>query len=50
MAMAETWDEARLLAVVESDLPDEQFPDRCPYQFEDIMNPEFWPDLPFNGL
>jgi hypothetical protein len=45
-AMAETWEEARLLAIAETGLPDEQFPEVCPYQFDQIMNPDFWPDSP----
>ncbi|MGB3201857.1 MAG: DUF29 domain-containing protein [Nodosilinea sp.] len=42
-AMAEGWDEARLLAIAETGLPDEQFPESCPYTFEQVMNADFWP-------
>ena len=45
-AMAETWEEARLLAIAETGLPDEPFPEVCPYNFDQIMNPDFWPDSP----
>ncbi|WP_199332122.1 DUF29 domain-containing protein [Anabaena lutea] len=43
-AMTETWSEARDLAIAETDLPDEQFPEKCPYTLEQIMNAEFWPE------
>jgi threonine aldolase len=42
-AMAESWTEARILAVEETNLPDEQFPQDCPYTFEEAINPNFWP-------
>jgi hypothetical protein len=43
-AMAECWEEARLLALAETGLPDEQFPEDCPYRFEQVMGDEFWPE------
>jgi Domain of unknown function DUF29 len=42
-AMAEGWEEARLLAIAETGLPDELFPDGCPYTFDQVINPDFWP-------
>jgi hypothetical protein len=42
-AMAEGWEEARLLAIAETGLPDELFPERCPYTFEQVIDPDFWP-------
>ncbi|MEO1068472.1 MAG: DUF29 family protein [Cyanobacteria bacterium J06638_6] len=35
--MTEGWEEARLLAIAETGLPDEQFPESCPYTFEQMM-------------
>ncbi|ASC70832.1 hypothetical protein XM38_017790 [Halomicronema hongdechloris C2206] len=43
-AMAESWEEAKLLAIAETGLPDEQFPETCPYQFPQVMDPDFWPN------
>jgi hypothetical protein len=43
-AMNESWDEARDLAIVETDLPDEQFPEVCPFSLEQVMSEEFWPE------
>ncbi len=45
-AMTETWEEARLLTIAETGLPDEQFPEACPYEFDQLMNSNFWPDSP----
>ncbi|MBW4481212.1 MAG: DUF29 domain-containing protein [Tildeniella torsiva UHER 1998/13D] len=42
-AMAEGWEEARLLAIAETGLPDDQFPDGCPYTFDQVIDPDFWP-------
>ncbi|ANV84724.1 hypothetical protein AWQ21_10230 [Picosynechococcus sp. PCC 7003] len=44
-AMAESWSEARDLAIAETDLPDEQFPEICPFTLVEVLLPEFWPDL-----
>ncbi|MEQ8384511.1 MAG: DUF29 domain-containing protein [Coleofasciculus sp. A1-SPW-01] len=43
-AMEESWLEARDLAIAETDLPDEQFPDVCPFSFEQVMCEDFWPN------
>ncbi|WP_309235927.1 DUF29 family protein [Planktothrix sp. FACHB-1365] len=40
----ESWSEARNLAIAETDLPDEQFPEVCPFSVEQIMSSDFWPD------
>ncbi|MBE9112102.1 DUF29 domain-containing protein [Nodosilinea sp. LEGE 07298] len=42
-AMTEGWEEARLLAIAETGLPDEQFFECCPYTFEQVMDADFWP-------
>ena len=42
-AMQESWSEARDLAIAETDLPDENFPETCPFSLEEIINPDFWP-------
>jgi len=41
-AMKESWSEARDLAIAETDLPDENFPEACPFSLEEILNPDFW--------
>ncbi|MDB9312941.1 DUF29 domain-containing protein [Spirulina sp. CS-785/01] len=43
-AMEESWDQARDLAIVETDLPDEQFPEQCPFSLEQVMSEDFWPE------
>lgn len=48
-ALNESWSEARDLAIAfgwaepiaETDLPDEQFPEICPFSLEQIMNSDF---------
>lgn len=42
-AMKESWSEARDLAIAETDLPDEQFPEICPFDWEQVLNEDFWP-------
>ena len=44
-AMVESWQEARDLAIAETDLPDEQFPETCPLSVEQVLSPDFWPEL-----
>ncbi|WP_255447871.1 DUF29 domain-containing protein [Picosynechococcus sp. PCC 11901] len=44
-AMTESWSEARDLAIAATDLPDEQFPESCPFSLAEVLSPEFWPDL-----
>ncbi|MBE9176013.1 DUF29 domain-containing protein [Synechocystis salina LEGE 06155] len=41
-AMAESWQEARDWAIAETDLPDEQFPDSCPFTVAEILDSDFW--------
>jgi hypothetical protein len=43
-AMVESWQEARDLAIAETDLPDEQFPEACPFTVEQVLSPDFWPE------
>lgn len=43
-AMDESWPQAKLLAIAETNLPDDQFPQECPYSFDDATNPDFWPN------
>ena len=43
-AMAESWQEARDLAIAETDLPDDQFPDSCPFTILEILDSDFWPN------
>jgi hypothetical protein len=45
-AKGESWLEARDLAIVETDLPDEQFPEVCPFSLEEVLSEDFWPDSP----
>lgn len=35
---------ARRAAMLETELPLEQFPSSCPYPLEQILDPDFWPD------
>jgi hypothetical protein len=41
-AMTESWSEARDLAIAETDLPDEQFPETNPFSVEQVLNSDFW--------
>ena len=41
-ALSESWSGARDLAIAETDLPDENFPETCPFSLEEILNPDFW--------
>jgi hypothetical protein len=42
--MAESWPEARDLAIAETDLPDEQFPETNPFSVEQVLKSDFWPE------
>lgn len=42
-ALTESWIEARDLAIAETDLPDDNFPEICPFSLEEIMNSNFFP-------
>ena len=43
-ALRDSWDQARDLAIVETDLPDESFPESCPFSLEEIFDLAFWPE------
>jgi hypothetical protein len=43
-AIGEAYIDALIEAEGETDLPVAIFPASCPWSFEQIMNPEFWPD------
>jgi len=43
-AIRESWEEARDLAIIETDLPDEQFPEACPFSLEEILSETFFPE------
>jgi len=43
-AMRESWEEARDLAIIETDLPDEKFPEVCPFSLEEILGESFFPE------
>lgn len=45
-AMGESWPEARDLAIAETDLPDNQFPETCPFALDAILSDSFWPSSP----
>jgi hypothetical protein len=42
--MSEAYFSGRDLAIQETDLPDETFPEDCPYAFEVAIDPDFLPD------
>ncbi len=48
-AMRESWEEARDLAIIETDLPDEQFPEACPFSLEEILSESFFPESENNS-
>ncbi|MEY2977321.1 MAG: DUF29 domain-containing protein [Prochlorotrichaceae cyanobacterium] len=43
-AHKESWDQAKDLAIVETDLPDDSFPEACPFTIVEILDQNFWPD------
>jgi hypothetical protein len=43
-AMTESWSEARDLAIAETDLPDDRFPETNPFSVEQVLNSDFWPE------
>jgi Domain of unknown function DUF29 len=43
IAMPEAYLSGRDLAIQETNLPDERFPEDCPYEFEVAIDPEFLP-------
>jgi hypothetical protein len=44
IAMSEAYFDGRDLAIQETNLPDERFPEDCPYEFEVAIDPDFLPD------
>jgi Domain of unknown function DUF29 len=44
IAMSEAYFDGRDLAIQETNLPDETFPEDCPYAFEVAIDPDFLPD------
>jgi hypothetical protein len=42
--LADVYDDARFSAMRETGLDMSVFPESCPWTFEQIMNPEFWPE------
>ena len=43
-AMASAYGDARIVAGDETKLGEAAFPDVCPWSFDDVMNPDYWPD------
>lgn len=43
-ALARAYEDGRLGAIGETDLPETLFPTECPWSFEQIMDAAFWPD------
>jgi hypothetical protein len=41
--LADSYDEARLGAVAETNLSDDTFPTACPYTLDQVTDPDFWP-------
>ncbi len=45
-ALVRAYDDARLGAIGETDLPEALFPTLSPWSFEQIMRADFWPERP----
>ena len=43
-AMADAYSDARIEAEDETGLAMETFPDLCPFSFDEVIDPTFWPD------
>jgi hypothetical protein len=43
-ALQDAYESGRDLAIEEANLPDENFPEHCPYRFEQAIEAEFFPD------
>ena len=43
-ALQESWDQARDLAIIETDLPEDKFPESCPFNLAEVLDQDFWPD------
>jgi hypothetical protein len=46
VVLAEEYEVARLNAADETGLPEEAFPETCPFTIEEVLDPSFWPDAP----
>jgi hypothetical protein len=44
-SIADVYPDARLLASIETSLPQTAFPPECPYNFDQLMDPEFLPEI-----
>jgi hypothetical protein len=42
--LAEEYALARTIAAAETDLPEDAFPQSCPFRLEDVLDPDFYPD------
>ena len=42
--MQKSWHLAREQAIAETGLPEERFPEACPYGIEQVLDSEFWPN------
>ncbi len=42
--LAESYEKARLLAEADTGMDESDFPARCPFQVEQVLDPEFWPE------
>lgn len=44
--LGEEYETARLKAAGETEMPEESFPETCPFTIEQILDPDFYPDAP----
>lgn len=44
--LEEEFEVARLNAADETGLPEETFPETCPFTIDQVLDPDFWPDAP----
>lgn len=42
--LAEEYALARTIAAAKTDLPEDAFPQSCPFRLEDVLDPDFYPD------
>ena len=47
-SISDAYKRARLAAANETDLDADAFPVTCPWAFEQVMDPDFWPDYPMS--
>lgn len=43
--MAEAYEASRITAYKETGLPESNFPERCPWDYDQLMDEGFWPDI-----